>query len=90
MDFLSRDECRAIYRELREAHLAARRGSMDLERDPERIAEWLQELNAEACYRMRETSSLWKVWRRLQEHRTLTGHSLPLLPLRPDAITNAN
>jgi hypothetical protein len=27
---------------------------------------------------MRESSPLWKVWRRLQEHKALTGHYQPL------------
>jgi len=34
--------------------------------------------------------NLWKIWRRLQQHRALTGHSLSLLPLPTNAISHPN
>jgi hypothetical protein len=39
---------------------------------------------------MRKTSPLWKTWRRLQEHRNLTGHTLSVLPIPQNALTNPN
>jgi len=54
------------------------------------IAEWVRQLDEEELARIRETSSLWKTWRRLQEHRNLTGHMLSVLPLPPHAISNPN
>jgi len=51
---------------------------------PQDLIAWLQELDEDDCARMRETSSLWKTWRRLREHRTLTGHS------PSDAMVNRN
>jgi hypothetical protein len=62
------------------------RGIMDAFSSPHQLADWLEHLNEEDCARMRATSSLWKTWRRLMEHRTLTGHSLSLLSLPPNAI----
>ena len=41
------------------------------------LVNWLQELNEDSCAQMRETSPLWRTWRRLQDHRTLTGHWPP-------------
>jgi hypothetical protein len=90
MDPFSCDECRAIHRELRDAYLAATGSVVDRTSVPQQIADWVQQLNEEDCARMRETSSLWAAWRRLQEHRTLTGHYLSRLPVAPDAISNPN
>jgi hypothetical protein len=78
------EECRAIYRELRDA------GRRDVGSFSEGLAAWVQQLNEEECARMREDSILWNAWRRMQEHRTLTGHWLPLLPVPPGAISNPN
>ena len=90
MDPFSCDECRAIYQELREG-LRAATGSMSDERNARQaIAEWVRQLDEEELARIRETSSLWKTWRRLQEHRNLTGHMLSVLPLPPHAISNPN
>ena len=58
--------------------------------DPPQLSEWIRGLDEEECARMRESSSLWKAWRRLQEHRKLTGHVLSVLPLPPNAISNPN
>jgi hypothetical protein len=55
-----------------------------------RTIDYLRELNDDDCARLRETSDLWKTWRRIQEHRTLTGHSPSLSGFPPDAITNPN
>lgn len=90
MDSFSCDECRAIYWELREALRAATEVQSDRNNTPREIADWVEGLNEDDCARMRETSDLWKTWRRLQEHRSLTGHWLSLLPLPPNAISNPN
>jgi hypothetical protein len=87
MDSFKCDECRAIYQELKEAHYAATQDTPDL---PQQIADWVEHLNEEECPRMRETSDLWKTWRRLQEHRNLTGHTLSMLPVPPNVLSNPN
>ena len=89
MDALSCTECRAVYLELQEA-LSVFAGRSEVSIDPAQLGEWIRSLNDEECVRIRETSSLWKAWRRLQEHRTLTGHVLSVLPLPPNAISNPN
>jgi hypothetical protein len=89
MDSFACEECRAIYLEFREASRAA---SLRLAGDPstpQGLAAWIQELNEEDCARMRESSNLWKAWRRLREHWTLTGHSPSLLPV-PGALFHPN
>ena len=89
MDALSCTECRAIYLELQEA-LSVFAGTPEVGIDPAQLGEWIRSLNDEECARIRETSSLWKAWSRLQEHRTRTGHILSVLPLPPNAISNPN
>jgi hypothetical protein len=89
MDALSCSECRAICLELREA-LSVFVGTPEVGVDPAQLGEWIRSLNEEECARIRETSSLWRAWRRLQEHRTLTGHVLSVLPLPPNAISTPN
>ena len=89
MDALSCIECRAIYLELREA-LFGFASTPEVGIDPAQLGEWIRSLDEEECARIRETSNLWKAWRRLQEHRTLTGHVLSVLPLPPNAISNPN
>jgi hypothetical protein len=90
MEPLSYVECQSIYRELVEASQAVR------ERKPEQktatvpLTEWLEQLDEEECARTRETSLLWAIWRRLQEHRALTGHYCSILSLPPGAISNPN
>jgi hypothetical protein len=86
MDTFSCEECRAIYRGLQDASAAARNGLANWESSPQQLAVWLEHLNEDDCARMRATSSLWKTWRRLMEYRTLSGHSLSLLLLPPNAI----
>src|SRR5215469_15680217 len=56
----------------------------------QQIADWVQQLNEEECARMRETSALWNTWRRMQEHRNLTGHILSVWPVPPNALSNPN
>jgi hypothetical protein len=90
MDPLSCDECRAIYRELRDVAAAMKEHQADQNIGPQNISAWVQQLDEDECARMRETSSLWKTWRRLQQHRALTGHSLSFLPSPPNAISNPN
>jgi hypothetical protein len=85
MGSFSCDECRAIYRELRNAYRAADRISA-----PRQVADWVLRLDEDECARMRQTSNLWAAWRRLEEHRTLTGHYLSPLPMTPDPISNPN
>ena len=82
-------ECQAIYRELLEASRVVRE-QMHEGAPPLALTTWLEQLNEEECAQMRETSSLWATWRRLQEHRALTGQSLSALPLPPQAILNSN
>jgi len=82
-------ECRAIYEELREAYRAVAQGT-DEQNAPRDLANWVQQINEEECARMRETSDLWNLWRRLQRHRTLTGHMLSELPVPPNALSNPN
>jgi len=90
MDAHSCEECQAIYRELMHAAHKARQSLFDQPTPPQQVVAWLEQLNEDDCARLRETSSLWKTWRRLQEHRTLTGHSISLLPVPPNAISNPN
>jgi hypothetical protein len=89
MDAFSCPECRAIYLELREARRGAT-AETEVADDPAVLAEWIRGLDEEECARIRETSSLWRAWRRLQEHRTVTGHVLSLISLPPNAISNPN
>jgi hypothetical protein len=65
-------------------------GTPEVGIDRAQLVEWIRSLDEEECDRIRETSSLWKAWRRLQEHRRLTGHVLSVLPLPPNAISNPN
>jgi hypothetical protein len=81
MDLFACDECRAIYRELRQA---SRPLPFALALAPQQIGDWLRQIDDELAAQMRETSLLWKTWRRLQEHRALTGHSLSVSPFRPN------
>jgi hypothetical protein len=90
MDSAHCAECEAIRSELRAAWLAAKETGEVGSTSPQRLAEWILQLNEDECARMRATSVLWKAWRRLQEHRTLTGHTLALMPLPPNAIANPN
>jgi hypothetical protein len=39
---------------------------------PVDVASWLQELDEDECVQMKETSPLWRTWRRWQQHRALT------------------
>jgi uncharacterized protein YhaN len=90
MDAFKCDECRAIYQDLREAYRAATQDTRDRHETSQQIANWVQELSEEECARIRETSSVWKTWRRWQEHRSLTGHALSVLPIPPNALSNPN
>jgi hypothetical protein len=89
MSFFACSECQAIDRELREAagELQAAPGATGAA--SQELIDWLSQLDEEECARMREGSRLWKTWRRLRDHRVLTGHSVPL-PLPPNAISNGN
>ena len=80
------EECRAIYLELCAAHADGRQYSA-VEGD---LASFLAQLDDEYCARMRETSFLWDCWRRLKQHRALTGHYLPVFPAAPGSLMNPN
>jgi hypothetical protein len=56
------DECSAIRRELDEA-MAAEHA-------------WLERLDDDESARLRETSAIWKAWRKAGEHQLRTGHSI--------------
>jgi hypothetical protein len=87
MDSRSCGECWAIYRELQNAFRSARQRHSNLD-TPTGLTDWLEQLNDYDAAGARATSRHWKTWRRWQQHRTLTGHSLPIVP--PDAISNPN
>lgn len=90
MDGFECEECRAIYQELQKAAQAARQHQSGHANTSTELASYLEQLEDEECTRTRETSPLWKAWRRLREHRSLTGHSISVLPIPPNAITNRN
>ena len=81
-------ECEAIYRDLLEAASARDETAPDRRATPNQVAGYLESLDEDDCARMREMSPLWKAWRRREEHRALTGHSVSLLPLQPGVIEN--
>jgi len=88
MDLSACEECREINRELRNAYEATRRTSAGDAAG--NLTEWLAQLDEDECARIRDASPLWKTWRRWQEHRSLTGHAISVLPLLPGAISNPN
>jgi hypothetical protein len=90
MDSFSCDECRAIYLDLLETARAARMCQPEETITRRGLVKWVQQLSEEDCARMRQDSNLWRAWRKLQEHRDLTGHYLPVLPLPPGAVSNSN
>jgi hypothetical protein len=69
------DECSAIRRELDEAMEAERARSSGEPRD---LRAWLERLDLDECARLRETSVIWKAWRKAVEHQLRTGHSILL------------
>jgi hypothetical protein len=90
MDRFSCDECREIYQELRKAAETADWQQINQDRTAQRLVAYLEQLDEADCARMRENSPLWKAWRRLVQHRTMTGHTLSVLPITPDALSNPN
>jgi len=83
MDAFPCAECRAIYDELRAAFPQPRNPPA------QEIAAFVNGLELQRCARSRLSSDMWKAWRRMQEHRVLTGHIVsPLGP--PPAISNVN
>jgi len=87
MDGFPCEECQAIFRDLWEAHRANAESG---DHTPEELEQWIAQLNIYDCAGMRATSDLWKAWRRLQAHRTLTGHNVSVLPIPPDGFSNSN
>ena len=59
-------ECLAIYRQLadsvRQHHVAS-----------QPLADWIRQVDGYDCSRIRQTSVLWAIWRRLQNHPPLAG-----------------
>jgi hypothetical protein len=84
------DECREIYLELRKAAETVDWRQIGQDRTVPRLAAYVEQLDEADCAWMRENSPLWKAWRRLMQHRTLTGHTLSVLPIPPDALSNPN
>jgi hypothetical protein len=80
----------AICRDLRDAAEVIRREQSGQDTGPRQLAAYLEQLDETECARVRVNSPLWKTWRRLMQHRTLTGHSLPVLPLPQGALSNPN
>jgi len=76
-------ECLAIYRQLadsvRQHHVAS-----------QPLADWIRQVDGYDCSRIRQTSVLWAIWRRLQNHRAVSGHHLSMLPVPPAALENPN
>jgi hypothetical protein len=83
-------ECRAIHQEFQEAFAAIKERMSGQGGMPDDLAGWIEQMDQDECARMRETSTVWKTWRRLQEHRALTGHHISLLPGPPDGIADLN
>lgn len=79
MDGFECEECRAIYQELQRATQAVRQHQSGHGNTSTELASYLEQLEVEECTRTRETSPLWKAWRRLREHRSLTGHSISVV-----------
>ncbi len=79
MDSFSCEECRAIAHELREGVRWTQRQQLRQGMGPQDVIAWIEELNEERCAHMRAQSPLWRTWRRLEEHRSLTGHFPPHL-----------
>jgi hypothetical protein len=46
----------------------------------EDLAAWIDRLDAEHAGRVRETSAVWKAWRKLVDHRARTGHIISVIP----------
>ncbi len=84
------EECRAIRRELRESWLASRESEGGGDVSPDGISDYLDSLSQQDCADILASSALWKTWRRLMEHRVLTGHAPSLLPLPQGALSNLN
>lgn len=89
MDSSQCAECRAIYQALQDAYRAAIRDGGQREH-AEELSGWVQQLDRDECARIRESSEIWEAWRRLQRHRTLTGHTLPVVSIPAGALSNPN
>lgn len=90
MSFSDCEECQAILREFREAARSGRGRRFGQEMTFEQLIAYVQRLDQEEMSRMRATSPLWALWRKREEHRTRTGHAVPLFPMPPNAIGSLN
>ena len=82
-------ECDSIRLEFAEAWRSLRGRLSGRRPAPNQIAAWLEQLDETQCRETRETSSLWRVWRRQREHRILTGHYAPAV-IGPGNSANRN
>jgi hypothetical protein len=89
MPLFACEECGAIYSEMQEAARAVR-GRLPDSASYQTLAAWIEKQEGEDHSGMREHSALWKAWRRLQEHRTRTGHWQSVLVLPPGATAGNN
>ncbi len=75
MNSISCEECRAIYRELRDTSAAASHDQPQEETSPQKLAAYLDQLNEDDCARMgsnvRLVEDLAKTGRAPDSHRTL-------------------
>ena len=76
----------AIHLEIQDVFAAMKDGLSDRSTTPNDFAAWVQLLTQDECSGMREASSFWKTWRRLQDHRSLTGHDLSPLPVPSNGV----
>jgi hypothetical protein len=90
MDGFECEECKAVYQELRKAAETLGQHQARYGNTSAALASFIEGLDDEECTRIREASPLWKAWRRLREHRNLTGHFISVLPIPPSAISNPN
>ena len=47
--------------------------------EPQDLRAWLERLDEDECARLRETSAIWKAWRKAGEHQLRTGHSISVV-----------
>lgn len=90
MDSIECDECHAIRQEFQKDLIAAKLRLSDLNAAALDLATWVREIDEQKNAGIRDSSNLWKTWRRAQEHRVLTGHRVAMPVLPPKAMMNPN